>query len=488
MTAVAEREHGDLPIVSAETASEHVPDDGIVVVSGFGSVGYPKSVPLALAESDRDLSLTVISGGSVGEEIDETLADADAIARRFPYQARSGTRTRINGGEMAFADAHIASFGDRVRVGEFGTPDVAIVEAIAAGPDWLIPSTSIGHTPAYVAAADRIIVELNEVQPLSLQHFHDVYVPDPPPHREPIQLRHPAERIGSPTVSFDSKKLVAAVRTARPDTPYTFRETTPDDESIAAKLIGFVEGELERNPYLDERLCLQFGVGSLGNALMGGFEDLDVGDRDLIYFGEVIQDGLLDMLGAGKLESASAASLALSKSHLERLFENPDDYADNIVVRNADVSNNPALIDRFGVIAVNSALEIDLYGNVNSTHIGGKHLQNGIGGGGDFNRNALISITALSSVASGGEIPRIVPMVPHVDHTEHDVSVVITEQGVADLRGLSPRERADELIENCAHPSYRPALRSYLDRSDRSGGHVPHDLDEAFSSLERRES
>jgi succinyl-CoA:acetate CoA-transferase len=487
MTEITERVHGDLPIVSAETAAESVPDDGIVVVSGFGSVGYPKAVPIALAESGRELSLTIISGGSVGEEIDETLADAGAIARRFPYQARSGTRTRINSGEMAFADAHIASFGDRVRVGEFGSPDVAVVEAIAAGPDWLVPSTSIGHTPAYVAAADRIVVELNDAQPLSLQHFHDVYVPDPPPNRDPIPLRDPAERIGSPTVRFDPEKLVGVVRTARPDTPYTFRETSPDDEAIAANLLGFVESELERNPYLDERLCLQFGVGSLGNALMGGLEDLDVGDRDLVYYGEVIQDGILDMLDTGKLESASAASLALSESHLDRLFEAPDDYADDIVVRNADVSNNPALIDRFGVVAVNSALEIDLYGNVNSTHIGGKRLQNGIGGSGDFNRNALISITALSSVASGGEIPRIVPMVPHADHTEHDVSVVITEQGVADLRGRSPRERAATLVENCAHPSYRPALRSYLDRSDRAGGHIPHDLDEAFEPLDRRE-
>lgn len=487
MTDVTERETGDLPVVSPEAAAAKIPDNGVVLVSGFGSVGYPKEVPLALARSGRDLNLTIVSGGSVGEEIDETLADADGIARRFPYQARSPARDRINDGRMAFADAHISDFGDRVRVGEFGAPDIAVIEAIAAGPDWLIPSTSIGHTPSYVAAADQIIIEINESQPLSLQQLHDVYLPSAPPSRGPLPLREPGGRIGSAKVSFDPERLTAVVRSSRSDTPYDFRDTTREDETIAANLIEFLEDELERNPYLEDRLCLQFGVGSLGNALMGGFEDLDVGDRELIYFGEVIQDGILDMLDMGKLHSASAASLALSKPYLERLFENTDDYVDEIVIRNADVSNNPALINRFGVVAVNSGLEVDLYGNVNSTHIGGTHVRNGIGGSGDFNRNALLSITALSSVASDGEIPRIVPMVPHTDHTEHDVSVIITEQGVADLRGLAPRERATELVENCAHPSYRPALRSYLEQANPEGGHIRHHLDEAFAPLERKE-
>lgn len=189
----------------------------------------------------------------------------------------------------------------------------------------------------------------------------------------------------------------------------------------------------------------------------------------------------------GKLHSASEASLALSEPYLERLFENVEDYADKIVIRNADISNNLALIDRFGVIAVNSGLEVDLYGNVNSTHVGGTHIRNGIGGSGDFNQNALVSITARSSTASDGEIPRIVPMLPHTDRTEHDVSVVITEQGVSDLRGLAPRERASELIENCAHLSYRSALWSYLDRSKSEGGHIPHELEKAFAPLERKE-
>ena len=72
-------------------------------------------------------------------------------------------------------------------------------------------------------------------------------------------------------------------------------------------------------------------------------------------------------------------------------------------------------------------------------------------------------------------------MVSHVDHTEHDVHIVVTEQGLADIRGLSPRERAGVIIENCAHPDYKPILRDYYRRSLRKGGHMPHDLQDAFS-------
>ena len=65
-------------------------------------------------------------------------------------------------------------------------------------------------------------------------------------------------------------------------------------------------------------------------------------------------------------------------------------------------------------------------------------------------------------MAKEGKISAIVPMVSHHDHTEHDVNIVITEQGVADLRGKSPKERAQAIIENCAHPDYKELLWDYL--------------------------
>ena len=71
-------------------------------------------------------------------------------------------------------------------------------------------------------------------------------------------------------------------------------------------------------------------------------------------------------------------------------------------------------------------------------------------------------------------------MVSHVDHTEHDVDILVTEQGLADLRGLAPRERARVIIENCVHPLYKDALNDYFDRSTAKGGHTPHLLREAL--------
>nr|WP_245781395.1 acetyl-CoA hydrolase/transferase C-terminal domain-containing protein [Halopelagius inordinatus] len=470
-------------MTDAETAAEAVADDATLLVSGFGSVGYPKAVPEALAESGRDLSLTVVSGGSVGEEIDVALIESDSMARRYPFQARPAIREAINDGRVAFGDRHISSLGDEVQYGGLVDTDsaVAVVEAVAVGEDWLVPSTSIGTTPAYVESADRLVVEVNAAQPRSLEAFHDVYRLGTPPNREPIPITDPGERIGSSRVEFDPEKLVAVVETERRDAPYEFRDPTDDDLAIAANLRSFLEAEVERSPLFEESVRLQFGVGSLGNALMGALGDADFGGRDLVYFGEVIQDGLLDLLDEGRLRSASATSLALSTAGQDRLFEDADRYAEDIVLRPGDLSNSPTLIDRFGVVAVNSAVEVDVYGHVNSTNVGGSRIISGVGGSGDFTRNAPLSVVALPSTAAGGDISRIVPMAPHVDHTEHDLDVVVTEQGVADLRGTSPRERASLLVENCAHPDFREDLQAYLDRAAERGGNVPHDLETAFS-------
>ncbi|WP_458191051.1 acetyl-CoA hydrolase [Haladaptatus sp. NG-WS-4] len=350
MGDVTDRISGDLPVTTAKDAASEIESDATLVVSGFGSVGYPKAVPNALANSDRDLMLTVISGGSVGDEIDTDLVEANAISRRFPYQARTASRDAINHGTIAFHDRHVSKTADEVELGYFGAVDTAVMEAVAVGEDWLIPSTSIGHTPGFVRAADRLIVEVNESHPLGLQQLHDVYRPALPPNRRSIPLTSPNERVGSPRVKFDPKKLMAVVRTNQRDSPYEFRDPSDVDEAIASNLAAFLRTECKQNPALTDNIVLQFGVGSLGNALMAAFNSVDFGNRTVSYFGEVIQDGLLDMLDSGNLESASAASLALSAEGQQRLYDHIDRYAEDIILRNADISNNPGLIERFGVI------------------------------------------------------------------------------------------------------------------------------------------
>lgn len=468
-----------LPVVSAAAGADHISSDDTVLVSGFGGVGYPKAVLPAFAARDEDAALTVVSGGGVGSEVDDVLVEAGKLARRYPFQTRKAGRKAINEREVEFHDRHISRLGDEVRLGEFGNPDVAIIEAIAVGQGWLIPSTSIGHTPSFVAAADRLVVEVNSAQPAALERVHDVFQRALPPDRKPIPVTEPTERIADPRVEFDAEKLVAVVETQQADDPYEFRDPTEVDHTIADNLGAFLEAEIDRNPMLAESVFLQFGVGSLGNALMGELSGIDFGDREVVYFGEVFQDGLLDALDSGLLSGASATSLALSAEGQDRLFADIDRYADDVVLRPADVSNNPTLIERFGVIGVNSAVDVDLYGNANATHINGTSLVSGIGGGGDFNRNCRLGILALPSTAADGDISRIVPQVPHVDHTEHDHSVIVTEHGVADLRGLGPKERMDVLIE-VADPSFRKQLQAYIDRATANRGHIPYDAETVF--------
>jgi succinyl-CoA:acetate CoA-transferase len=228
-------------------------------------------------------------------------------------------------------------------------------------------------------------------------------------------------------------------------------------------------------------LPLQSGVGSVANAVISGLAKGPF--TNLSIYTEVIQDGMFDLIDAGKVEVCSGTALSPSPDGLKRFYDNVDEYSKKIILRPQEISNNPGLARRLGVIAMNTAIEFDIFGNVNSTHIMGSKMMNGIGGSGDFARNAYISIFCTNSVAKGGAISSIVPFCSHIDHTEHDVLVFCTEQGIADVRGLAPIERARLIIKNCAHPDYKPMLEDYLERAivATKHAHTPILLDEALS-------
>jgi hypothetical protein len=175
---------------------------------------------------------------------------------------------------------------------------------------------------------------------------------------------------------------------------------------------------------------------------------------------------------------ATGTSLTVGQEKLQAFYDDLEFFRPRVLLRPQEITNNPEVVRRLGIITVNTAIEVDIFGNVNSTHVMGSSIMNGIGGSGDFTRNAHISIFTCPSAAKGGKISTIVPLVSHMDHSEHSVHVVVTEQGVADLRGKDPNERARLMVQTCAHPEYRDDLLRYFEMA--KDGHSPQTLANAF--------
>jgi len=477
-------------VVSADEAAAHIRHGDTVGMSGFTGAGYPKEVPQALArrmtaahDAGDPFRVNVWTGASTAPELDGALAAADGIELRLPYQSDPVSRQKINDGLMEYIDVHLSHVAQLAWQGFLGKLDVALVEVSGITEDGqLVPSSSVGNNKTWLDRADRVVLEVNSWQSADLDGMHDVYYGTAlPPDRRPIQLVHPGDRIGVPYLQVAPEKVVAVVESDSPDRNTAF--APPDDAArrIAGHLIEFLEHEVSRGRVPHELLPLQSGVGNVANAVLAGLQDTRF--EQLTAYTEVIQDGMLDLLQSGKLALASATAFSLSPDAVTRFNDHAGDFRDRIVLRPQEISNHPEIVRRLGVLAMNGMIEADLYGNVNSTHLMGSRIQNGIGGSGDFARNAYISFFVTPSTAKGGAISAIVPMVSHVDHTEHDVHVIVTEHGLADLRGLAPRRRAQVVIDRCAAPEYRPMLADYVERAQAGayGRHTPHLLPEALS-------
>jgi succinyl-CoA:acetate CoA-transferase len=477
-------------IMSAEEAAALIHSGDQIGMSGFTGSGYPKAVPMALARRISDANLrgqkfqvSIFTGASTGPELDGALAMAGGIHLRLPYQSDPETRKRINAGEMEYMDIHLSHVAQFVEYGFLGKLDLALIEVTAVLEDGrLIPSSSLGNNKTWIEQAEHVIIEVNSWQPAALEGMHDIYYGlQPPPNRGPIPLTHTGQRIGSPYLEVPPEKVVAVVLTDSPDRNSAFKAPDEASRRIAGHILEFLSWEVQKGRMPETLLPLQSGVGNIANAVLFGLEEGPF--EGLTSYTEVIQDGMIRLLKSGKLTAASATAFSLSPEMLTEVNADMASYRKQIVLRPQEISNNPEIIRRLGVIAMNGMIEADMYGNVNSTHVMGSRIQNGIGGSGDFARNGYLSIFMAPSTAQKGTISTIVPMASHVDHTEHDVQVVVTEQGLADLRGLSPRQRAHLIIEKCASPDYKPLLLDYLNRAERLsyGRHTPHLLSEALS-------
>ena len=474
------------PELTAAEAASLIKTDEVIGFGGFTPAGSPKAVSREIAqravvehEAGRPFSIGVITGASTGPSLDGVLAKSDAVKFRTPYQSDPELRKRINTGRTQFFDMHLSQLPQAVRYGFLGPMDWAIVEVCDVKPNGEVTLTSsVGASPTFLHQAKRVILEWNSRHPAALRGFHDLYEPEDPPTRTHIPIYHPSDRIGTETVMIDPAKIAGIVRTDLDDEVSGFDEPNEVTRMIGENVADVLAGEIRAGRISRDFLPIQSGVGNIANAVlfaMGSNPEIPA----FRMYTEVIQDSVIKLMRDGRILFASGSSLTISNEVMRDLYRDLEQFRGRLLLRPQEISNNPEVVRRLGIISINTALELDLYGNVNSTHVMGRQMMNGIGGSGDFTRNAYISIFTCPSSVKGGKISPIVPMVSHLDHSEHSVQVIVTEHGVADLRGKSPQERARLIIEHCAHPDYRPMLREYL----RLGGetHTPQTFDNAYA-------
>lgn len=474
------------PTLTPDEAASLVQHDQVIGFSGFTPAGAAKVIPTAIAqkarvehEANRDFKIGVITGASTGPSLDGELARADAIKFRTPYQSDSDLRSSINAGKTHFFDMHLSLLPQYVRYGFLGELDWAVVEAADVSEDGkILLTTSVGASPTFLTQAKRILIEVNRRHPRELLGFHDIYEPESPPHRRPIPICNAEDRIGTQRVWVDPRKIVGIVESNRPDEVKDFTPVTDVTTRIGQNVAEFLAAEIRSGHIPKSFLPIQSGVGNIANAVLGAIGEHPEIPRFQMYT-EVIQDSVISLINEDRCSFVSGVSLTLTDPVLQGIYDSLENYRGRLLLRPQEIANNPEIVRRIGIISINTALEADIFGNINSTHVLGQKMMNGIGGSGDFTRNAYISIFTCPSTAKDGNISAIVPMCSHMDHSEHSVQVLVTEHGVADLRAKDPRERAFAIINNCVDPSYRDLLWAYFKLTEN--GHTPQSFRSAFA-------
>lgn len=478
--------------------------DLILGTSGFTSVGYPKQIPVELCNMAQEqgfnqgqVGYVLHVGASTGPEFDSNMAKNNLISRRYPYQLGKEIQGAINADKIQFADQHLSSYVDRLAMGYYSTKthkgtdkpiDVAVIEATEITPEgYIIPGLSVGASPEIAHSADKIIIELNTLLP-SCKGLHDITEWQRPGQRQPYNITNISDRIGNPYIKIDPSRVVAVIESRSPDNTTDAQDGDDTSGLIANHIVEFFKHEVAMGRMPKNLYNLQSGIGNIANKVIGGIKDGDF--ENVGVWTEVLQDTFLDFFEGGKLNMATSTSIKLSPKGFERMFANFDFYKSKIILRNQAVSNAPELVQRLGLVAMNTPVEVDIYGHANSTHVGSRMIS-GLGGSNDFLRNAAYSIMHCPATRPTKTDPHgissIVPKVTHVDQTEHDLQQLCTQFGIADLRGLSPKERSKEIIDKCAHPIYRDQLHDYtkfayaINKDAKSGLHTPHVFNKVFN-------
>lgn len=472
--------------LSSEEAVEFIKHGQTIGIGGFTSAGAPRTIAHALSKKAEDkfnnneeFKINIVAGASTCSEFDSDLTKFNAISWRIPYQGDRVLRSAINKQQVKYLDLHLSQVSEMLAHGIFGEIDVAIIEVSEfIGNNKAILTTAIGLANSLCKYAKKIIFELRSDTPYSLYGIHDIPSIEYQPGAAVLNLSTVNQRIGKAYLEFDPSKVIGVVKNTMLLESCQMAAVDDVTKSIGQRIADFLVKDKLLNTFHKHALPIQVGVGNVANALFGAlYENSEIKPIDM--FSEVLQDSNIDGLLTNKIRFASGGCLPTSQSAHEKLWNNYSALKNRLLLRPMEITNHPDIIRRLGVIAINTALEVDVWGNVNSTHVCGRNVMNGIGGSADFSRNAYLSIFATPSSAKGGKISAIVPLCSHIDHIEHDVDIIVTEHGLADLRGKDPSERAELIISNCAHPRYRDLLLKTIDRN--STAHIPLNLDLALS-------
>jgi|OSPMetMinimDraft_2_1075162.scaffolds.fasta_scaffold00468_5 acyl-CoA hydrolase len=470
-------------IVDPMEAVNFIPKRGVLAFAGMAGTAYPKVIPRALAErvkNDKEFGYVILNGGSVGEDFDEAISKVN-IMRRYPLGSSSERlRKEVNSRSFEVSDLWLFEFSRWIRFNVFkrriGEIDVAVIEAtaITEGGE-VIPSLSLDSAPSFVESAKKVIIEVSLKKP-ELSGIHDVY---PFKVGDLIPIRGVLDRIGEKGLKIPKGKIAAIVLSNYDDSEKIhYSKGEEIDLKVAENIISFLSGEIKEDENLrGGRFTLQPGAGPIASLMSRRISELEV---ELGIWGEVASTSWLPTLSENVrgISSAVLYTLPGERKYREVLYNEFEEFKKKVVIRPYEIANNPQVILRFNHVVIQQAIEVDLFGNANITHIG-DNLYGGVGGSGDHTRPSYLTIIALPSITSSG-ISRIVPITTHVSLPGHDVDIVITEQGWADLRLLSPTERAKEIIDKCSHPKHKDWLWDYYSSIIKQRGHSPINIEKAF--------
>ena len=481
----------NIPEITAAEAAAMINHGDWIGVGGFGPAGAPKSITPAIAakartehEAGRPFKVHIVTGASIGASCDGELAAVDAIDRRLPFSVNPEIRKAYNSGRVRYTDLNLSDNATFLRQGITGPVDWGIIEACdiqeVHGRIRIYLTAGIGIAPTITHMARRgVFIELNTWHSTKLIGMHDIYEIEAPWYRSPIRITQPVEIIGMPYIEVSPEHILGIVTTHQPDEARSMTPATPVTNNIGQHTADFLVQNMRDGFINSKKLILQSGVGSGANAVLGALGNCtEVPDFNI--YTEVLQEEPLRLIREGRVVSASTGALTISPEHLQELYKDINAFRGRLLIRPSEISNCPEIIARLGICSLNTAIEVDIYGHVNSTKISGTKMMNGVGGSADFTCNAMLATFTCGSTTKEGKISSIVPFCSHVDHTEHYVDAIVTEYGVADLRGKSALEKAEALIA-IAHPDYRPLLKDYLKLAERYGGHTHHVLNAAFA-------